>query len=107
MGRPYMRSRETFSKPQTRAICTACRACSKLWGRPSFCSTSSRSDWTPRDMRLKPSARSFFSRLSETESGLASKVISASLSTRKRCCSSAKMRRRLSAPKKEGVPPPK
>ena len=77
-----MRSRDRFLSLAFLAASTACCTCSMVWMRPMAFNSSSQADCIPSEMRLKPArrkARRAFQ--SPVESGLASKVISASLST--------------------------
>lgn len=81
LGRPYIRSRLTFSNPASRAVSTAISAWRKLCRRPMIFNMSLFADCTPIDRRFTPSARRSFSSSSFVVSGFTSTVISESRRT--------------------------
>ena len=86
---------------------TAWSVCCTVWGRWTASSSAGSADCIPREMRLKPARRSRRRERRSTLSGLASRVISASLSTGSCFFRAVKISFSRFSPYRLGVPPPK
>jgi hypothetical protein len=105
-GMPYMTSTLMFVNPASAASRTASAACSPVCVRPSVFSSSGWIACTPKEIRLQPALRSFFSAFASAVPGLASTVTSALVVSLKFFCSADSTLPRRLAPKTVGVPPP-
>ncbi len=93
--------------PAARAIATAAAGRLASWMRPSAASSSATKLWAPNERRFTPPASHASSRAGRTDSGLASRVNSASAAISNAARSAVITRAKCRAESADGVPPPK
>ncbi|CAB4557142.1 unannotated protein [freshwater metagenome] len=104
-GAPKIKSRDVL-KPRSLAIFRAIATFSGLWVRSNVFNTSGTADCIPIEILLKPADRKEARLSLVTESGLASKVISASEVKPNSESNLLSICARSAAGSREGVPPP-